>query len=213
MLTTDRGQTISITDNGIQITPSEGGTPQFIDFDDIRNIEIVNGNVLEITAGDNLVMDYKITDTDNVQEFKNSFNIARLQHGKKQKVQGNTASDSASDTASDTIPLADAEAESGSADSRTVHSSDGQIHIDISQTTSAPHVSVHVGKRRVKKVAYCLWAFFLGGLGAHKFYEGKYLMGFIYLLFCWTGIPAVIALVEFIIAICKTSDEEGYIYL
>ncbi len=39
-------------------------------------------------------------------------------------------------------------------------------------------------------------AFFLGGLGAHKFYLGKPKTGLIYLLFCWTLVPAIIAFVE-----------------
>lgn len=36
----------------------------------------------------------------------------------------------------------------------------------------------------------------LGGVGAHKFYLGKTGKGIIYLLFCWTGIPGIIGLVE-----------------
>lgn len=43
-----------------------------------------------------------------------------------------------------------------------------------------------------------LLALFLGGLGAHKFYMGKPALGILYLLFCWTGIPALIALIELI---------------
>jgi len=41
-----------------------------------------------------------------------------------------------------------------------------------------------------------LLALFLGGLGAHKFYLGKNLMGVIYLLFCWTFIPAILGALE-----------------
>lgn len=43
------------------------------------------------------------------------------------------------------------------------------------------------------------WCFFLGGLGAHRFYLGKHLSGFLYLLFCFTSIPALIAIIEFFI--------------
>jgi TM2 domain-containing membrane protein YozV len=43
-----------------------------------------------------------------------------------------------------------------------------------------------------------LLAFFLGGLGAHKFYLGKAGMGLLYLLFFWTFIPAFISFIEFI---------------
>jgi hypothetical protein len=36
----------------------------------------------------------------------------------------------------------------------------------------------------------------LGGFGAHKFYLGQSGAGIVYLLFCWTFIPALIGLVE-----------------
>ncbi len=57
------------------------------------------------------------------------------------------------------------------------------------------------------KVAAALFAFFLGGIGGHKFYLGEMGWGIIYLLFCWTGIPAIAALIEFIIYLTM-SDEE-----
>lgn len=65
--------------------------------------------------------------------------------------------------------------------------------------------------KKVNKIAYCLIAFFLGGIGVHKFYAEKIGLGILYLLFCWTAIPAVIAFVEFIIAICKEADADGNI--
>ena len=49
------------------------------------------------------------------------------------------------------------------------------------------------------KIILVLLTFFLGGLGAHKLYLRKYVQAVLYLLFSWTGIPAFIALVEFII--------------
>ena len=39
-------------------------------------------------------------------------------------------------------------------------------------------------------------AVFLGGLGIHRFYLGNYIMGAVYLIFSWTGIPTIIACVE-----------------
>lgn len=59
------------------------------------------------------------------------------------------------------------------------------------------------GKRRISAV---LLALFLGGLGVHKFYLGRTGQGILYLLFCWTFIPSLIAFVEFIIYLCS-SDE------
>ncbi|MFZ2472420.1 MAG: zinc-ribbon domain and TM2 domain-containing protein [Methanothrix sp.] len=46
------------------------------------------------------------------------------------------------------------------------------------------------------KTTAALLALFLGGLGMHKFYLGRTGMGLIYLVFCWTLIPAFISLVE-----------------
>ena len=58
-----------------------------------------------------------------------------------------------------------------------------------------------------KKVAAGVLAILLGGIGAHKFYLGRPGMGVLYLVFCWTLIPAVIGLIEGIIYL-TTSDEE-----
>ena len=66
--------------------------------------------------------------------------------------------------------------------------------------------------RPVNQLAYCLFAFFLGGLGVHKFYAGKIGQGIVYLLFCWTLIPAIIAFVEAIIGVTKKADAKGHIY-
>ncbi len=64
----------------------------------------------------------------------------------------------------------------------------------------------------VNKVALILLAFFLGGIGAHKFYVGKNWQGFFYILFCWTGIPGLIALIECIIYAFSSTEslEEKY---
>ena len=53
-------------------------------------------------------------------------------------------------------------------------------------------------KGMINKAALLLLTFFLGGLGVHKFYTGRNLQGILYILFCWTGIPALISLIEFI---------------
>ncbi|QLG62600.1 TM2 domain-containing protein [Halorarum salinum] len=59
----------------------------------------------------------------------------------------------------------------------------------------------------VDKLAAALIALFLGGLGIHKFYLGDNKMGVLYLCFFWTGIPAVLGIIEGIIYLTK-SDEE-----
>ena len=59
------------------------------------------------------------------------------------------------------------------------------------------------GKNRVVAAVFAL---LLGGLGIHKFYLGRVGQGIIYLLFCWTFIPALIGFVEGIVYLTM-SDE------
>lgn len=54
------------------------------------------------------------------------------------------------------------------------------------------------------KVAAGVLALLLGGLGIHRLYLGQW-WGLLYLVFFWTWIPALIALVEGIVFLC-TSD-------
>ena len=63
----------------------------------------------------------------------------------------------------------------------------------------------------VKKGTYIALCLFLGGLGIHKFYAGKWIQGLLYLVFCWTGIPVVIALFDLVIAMFKRPNEYGQI--
>lgn len=57
------------------------------------------------------------------------------------------------------------------------------------------------------RIAAGLFALLLGGLGVHKFYLGRVGQGILYLLFFWTFIPALIALVEGIIYLSMTDAD------
>lgn len=46
------------------------------------------------------------------------------------------------------------------------------------------------------KLAAALFAIFLGSIGVHKFYLGQIGWGVVYLLFCWTGVPAIVGVIE-----------------
>ncbi|WP_283774312.1 TM2 domain-containing protein [Histophilus somni] len=90
--------------------------------------------------------------------------------------------------------------------------------VDVFGTDEAPVIlktknTYAQASKPVNKIAYCLLAFFLGGLGIHKFYAGKTGLGILYLLFCWTFIPGFIALIEFIIGLTKPADDNGNIIL
>ena len=57
------------------------------------------------------------------------------------------------------------------------------------------------------KTVAILLAIFLGGLGAHKFYQGKWIQGLIYLLLAWTFVPAVLAIVDAIVIAATPSHK------
>ncbi|NLH40115.1 MAG: TM2 domain-containing protein [Elusimicrobia bacterium] len=57
------------------------------------------------------------------------------------------------------------------------------------------------------KIAAVLFAFFLGGIGAHKFYLGSTKLGILYLIFFWTGIPLLIGFIEGIIYLTMSTEE------
>jgi TM2 domain-containing membrane protein YozV len=56
------------------------------------------------------------------------------------------------------------------------------------------------------KTTAAILAFFLGGLGIHRFYLGQGGKGILYLLFCWTFIPAIIAFIDFIVFLTMHED-------
>lgn len=57
------------------------------------------------------------------------------------------------------------------------------------------------------KTTAALLAFFLGGIGVHRFYLGNGGLGVLYLLFCWTFIPAIIAFIEFLVLLGMSERE------
>jgi TM2 domain-containing membrane protein YozV len=76
------------------------------------------------------------------------------------------------------------------------------------EAASCPNCGAPAVHRASKsRVVAILLAPFLGGLGAHKFYLGRPGWGIVYILFCWTLIPAFVALIELIIYLC-TSDRD-----
>lgn len=65
---------------------------------------------------------------------------------------------------------------------------------------------------KVNKTIYIIVALILGGLGVHKFYADQVGQGILHLVFFWTGIPSVVAIIHDIIVIfTKKADEYGYI--
>ena len=68
------------------------------------------------------------------------------------------------------------------------------------------HTTIVRVNRKSKGVTILL-ALFLGGFGIHKFYLDQAFWGILYLLFCWTFIPAIISLFEIIILLFMNESE------
>ncbi len=60
------------------------------------------------------------------------------------------------------------------------------------------------GKNRILAA---LLAFFFGTFGVHRFYLGSIGLAILYLLFCWTGIPTIISVVESILFLVMEPEE------
>ena len=70
----------------------------------------------------------------------------------------------------------------------------------------------NIDEDKNKTVAGVL-ALLLGGLGIHKFYLGQIGKGIVYIIFCWTYIPAILALIEGIQILSMTEEkfQEKYV--
>ena len=63
----------------------------------------------------------------------------------------------------------------------------------------------------VSKGIYIGLCLFLGGIGVHKFYAGKWAQGLLYLAFFWTGVPLILSVFDLFGTIFKRPDEYGQI--
>lgn len=79
-------------------------------------------------------------------------------------------------------------------------------HQQYQQPYGHPHAPVYYNPKN--KVVAGLLGIFLGGLGIHKFYLGRVGWGIVYVLFCWTYIPAFIGFIEGIVYLA--SNEQSF---
>lgn len=62
------------------------------------------------------------------------------------------------------------------------------------------------------RLVAALLAFFLGGIGIHKFYLGQTAMGVVYLLFSWTLIPMFVSWIEGVVYLLSSERAFGMKY-
>ncbi|MGF3141291.1 TM2 domain-containing protein [Facklamia sp. P13064] len=84
-----------------------------------------------------------------------------------------------------------------------------EVHHIVVEHAENPGMYYNNGRKKVNKVLYLIIIFFLGAIGIHKFYIGDNFKGFMYLLFSWTFIPAILALFSFFGALFKRPDRNG----
>lgn len=70
------------------------------------------------------------------------------------------------------------------------------------------------GPKKVNRKTYIRLALCCGWFcGGHRFYAGQKLLGTLYLLFCWSGIPVAMTLIDLMAAIPMRADETGMILM
>lgn len=66
-------------------------------------------------------------------------------------------------------------------------------------------------ERKVNKVVYAILTLLLGTIGINKFYAGKIKAGILNIVFCWTLVPTILSIVEFITVLTEKADKDGKI--
>lgn len=64
-----------------------------------------------------------------------------------------------------------------------------------------------------KKNVYLWLMLFLGWMGGHRYYQGRWKLGLVYTLFCWTGVPFVVCVTDFMEVFPLRKDGDGMVTL
>ncbi len=78
--------------------------------------------------------------------------------------------------------------------------------------TSVKKVAPKSKEAKVNKVLYAVLTLALGSFGINKFYARNYKSGLVRLLFCWTLVPTVLSIAEFITVLTEKADKNGCVF-
>jgi TM2 domain-containing membrane protein YozV len=80
------------------------------------------------------------------------------------------------------------------------------VHCGCSQSAGVGRDLTATSPNGKSQLVAALLAIFLGGFGIHKFYLGRIGWGIVFLLFCWTFIPAIVGFIEGIVLLAMKPD-------
>ena len=92
-----------------------------------------------------------------------------------------------------------------------VHEEKVFVEAEVKPEEIKEHEKAYNKIKRSKTVAGLL-AILLGGIGAHCFYLNRIGLGILCIIFCWTGIPALVGFIEGLIILVEDNKpfEEKY---
>ncbi len=69
------------------------------------------------------------------------------------------------------------------------------------------------GRHTFKKQVYLWLMLFFGWMGGHRYYQGRWKLGLLYTLFCWTGVPLILCVTDFMEVFPLQKDCNGNVTL
>ena len=70
---------------------------------------------------------------------------------------------------------------------------------------------VDKNEKKVNKTVYAVLTLLFGTIGINKFYAGKIKAGILNIIFCWTLVPTILSIAEFITVLTEKADKNGEI--
>ena len=95
--------------------------------------------------------------------------------------------------------------------SKKTTSKDKKVSEKKNETKKVSSKVVLEAENKVNKTVYAVLTILFGFIGVNKFYAGKIKQGILSILFCWTLIPLVLSIAEFIVVLTMKADKQGKI--